>query len=191
MITLEQINSPIQSNAGEFWKYVPNTNQRYLISNQGRLLTTKHKNSNRHAIMKPAKNPKGYLATRILKEGKLKSVTLHRLVASAWIENPQNKTQVNHINFLRSDNRVENLEWCTPAENTQYSYDAGRIKKPICTNFVKGSKIGTSKLNEQQVKEIRAKFKPYQYTRKMLAAEYGVADSTIKDVILRRWKHVQ
>lgn len=191
MITLEEINSPIQSNAGEFWKYVPNTNQRYLISNQGRLLTTKHKNSNRHAIMLPAKNHKGYLATMILIDGKLKSVTLHRLVASAWIENPQKKTQVNHINFVRHDNRLENLEWVTPAENTKYSYDAGRIQKPICTNFVKGSKNGTAKLNEQKVKEIREKFKPYQYTRKMLALEYGVAESTIKDVILRRWKHVE
>lgn len=141
--------------------------------------------------MRPATNKSGYLHTLIVCEGKLKKIVIHRLVAQTWIDNPLNKAQVNHINFIRNDNRVENLEWVTPAENTKYSYDAGRIKKPICTNFVKGSKIGTAKLNEEQVKEIREKFKPYQYTRKMLALEYGVAESTIKDVILRRWKHVE
>lgn len=190
MITLEQLNISIEVFPNEFWKYVVNTNNRYLISNYGRLLTLKYKGSNKPSIMKPATNKKGYLHTLIVCNGKLKPVTIHRLVAETWINNPFKKLQVNHINFIRTDNRVENLEWCTPKENTLHSYRNGRIIMPTNAPAMRGSKNGCSKLNEQQVKEIRMKFKPRIYTREMLAKEYNVKPSTIKDVILRSWKHV-
>jgi hypothetical protein len=189
--TLKSLGIELDSLPNEEWRYVANTNNRYLVSNMGRLLTTGYKNSKICSIMKPAKDANGYYRTMMLLNGKLKTVKLHRVVAEAWIENPLNKLQVNHINFERDDNRVYNLEWATPKENSMHSYVNGRIKKPICTNFVKGSKIGTAKLNEEKVKEIREKFKPRIYTRKMLAAEYGVSPSTIQDVILRGWKHVK
>lgn len=190
MITLEQLNISIEVFPNEFWKYVVNTDNRYLISNYGRLLTLKYKGSNKPSIMKPATNKKGYLHTLIVCNGKLKPVTIHRLVAETWISNPFNKSQVNHINFIRNDNRVENLEWCTPKENTLHSYKNGRIIMPTNAPAMQGSKNGCSKLNEQQVKEIRMKFKPRIYTREMLAKEYNVKPTTIKDVILRSWKHV-
>lgn len=190
MITLNELNIGIESLPNEFWKYIPNTNNRYLISNNGRLLTLKYKGSNNASIMKPAKNKKGYLHTLIVYNGKLKPVTIHRLVATAWLDNPFNKSQVNHINFIRTDNRVENLEWCTPKENTLHSYNHGRIVMPKNAPPMQGSKNGCSKLNEEQVREIRMKFKPRIYTREMLAKEYNVKATTIKDVILRSWKHV-
>lgn len=189
--TLESLGIELDSLPNEQWRYVANTNNRYLVSNMGRLLTTGYRGSKRCTIMKPAKDANGYYRTMMLLNGKLKTIKLHRVVAEAWIENPLNKLQVNHINFERDDNRVSNLEWATPSENALHSYNNGRIKKPICTNFVKGSKVGTAKLNEEQVKEIRQKFKPRIYTREMLAKEYGVSHHTIKDVILRRWKHVK
>lgn len=190
MIILEQLNISIEVFPNEFWKYVVNTDNRYLISNYGRLLTLKYKGSNKPSIMKPATNKKGYLHTLIVCNGKLKPVTIHRLVAETWISNPFNKSQVNHINFIRADNRVENLEWCTPKENTLHSYNNGRIIMPTNAPAMQGSKNGCAKLNEQQVKEIRMKFKPRIYTREMLAQEYNVKPTTIKDVILRSWKHV-
>lgn len=189
--TLKSLGIELDSLPNEEWRYVANTNNRYLVSNMGRLLTTGYRGSKRCTIMKPAKDANGYYRTMMLLNGKLKTVKLHRVVAQAWIENTLNKLQVNHINFERDDNRVSNLEWATPSENALHSYNNGRIKKPICTNFVKGSKVGTAKLNEEQVKEIRQKFKPRIYTREMLAKEYGVSHHTIKDVILRRWKHVK
>lgn len=192
--TLESLGIELDSLPNEQWRYVANTNNRYLVSNMGRLLTTGYRGSKRCSIMKPAKDANGYYRTMMLLNGKLKTIKLHRVVAEAWIENPLNKLQVNHINFERDDNRVSNLEWATPKENSYHSKINGRFLNNGNSDYLplaRGSKNGMSKLNEEQVKEIRQKFKPRIYTREMLAKEYGVSHHTIKDAILRRWKHVQ
>ena len=60
--------------------------------------------------------------TFINKEGEYINESLHRLIAKTFIPNPENKPQVNHINWIRTDNRVENLEWCTCSENIKHSF---------------------------------------------------------------------
>ena len=174
------------------YKEVPNTNGRYFISDSGILKTINWKNTGLEKEFKPSLDHKGYLRTAIIFNGKAKTVKLHRLVAEAFIPNPNNKPEVNHINGIKSDNRVENLEWCTGKENMIHAYNAGLLIIPKCPkeNKARGAKNGQSKLTESQVIEIRAKFKPRIYTREMLANEYGVKASTIKDVILRSWRHV-
>lgn len=192
--TLENLGIELDSLPNEQWRYVAHTNNRYLISNMGRLLTTGYRGSKRCTIMKPAKDAHGYYRTMLLIDGKFKTIKLHRIVAQNWIDNPLNKLQVNHINFDRTDNRVDNLEWATPKENMMHSKINGRFSNNGNAYYLplaRGSKNGMSKLNEEQVKEIRQKFKPRIYTREMLAQEYGVSQHTIKDAILRRWKHVQ
>lgn len=110
---------------------------------------------------------------------------LHRLVAKAFIENPEHKPCVNHIDFNRSNNHVSNLEWVTYRENTEHCKKAGRI---ICKP-VKGSKNGNAVINEETVAYIREVWRPGQ--TKELARKYSLSYAAIRFIVIgRTWKHV-
>ena len=98
------------------WKLIEGFGGTYSVSNYGDV-----KNNRTGKLMKPRKNEKGYLHIGLTKNGKQKCMRVHRLVAQAFIPNPENKPQVNHIDFDRENNCVSNLEWVTNQENTQYS----------------------------------------------------------------------
>lgn len=146
--------------------------------------------------LKPATDKKGYLRVGLMLNNKLCTKKVHRLVALAFISNPLNKATVNHRNGIKSDNRVENLEWCTYKENTQHAINNNLFyfnspKQSINKIIKKGSLNGNALLNELQVIEIRNKYKPRIYTRIMLAIEYNVKESCIKDIVNRNsWKHI-
>ncbi len=99
---------------------------------------------------------------------------IHRLVAEKYIPNPENKPQVNHINGIKHDNRVENLEWVDSKGNRRHAIETGLWGKNI---------LDKRKLNDKQVKEIRIKYIPKKYTYKTLAKEYNVDYKTIWDVV--------
>jgi len=73
-------------------------------------------------------NVKDYRRVPLCENGKPRQTSVHILVAKAFIPNPNNKPYVNHINGIRYDNRVENLEWCTAKENIRHAWDTGLCK---------------------------------------------------------------
>lgn len=99
----------------------------YAITRDGRVWSyPKNVNANRNGIWRSLNlNHKGYLTVTLTKEGKHKTHFVHRLVAIAYIPNPNNLPQVNHVDGVKTNNRYKNLEWSTNRENTIHAYKNG------------------------------------------------------------------
>ena len=117
----------------EEWRQVKGYEGYYEVSNLGRVKRTGNKvKRGNHIltvpirIMKPLDNGKGYLRVKLTMKNKSRRVMLHRIIADAFIPNPESKPNINHINHDRKDNRIENLEWCTQSENVIHAVKAGR-----------------------------------------------------------------
>ena len=114
----------------EIWKDIPHYEGRYLVSNQGRVFSLLRKK-----YMKLKQNQYGYLEVQLQgKTQKRKWEKVHRLVAMAFISNPSGLPQVNHKNEVRTDNRVENLEWCDSKYNSNYGTRNNNISKSMKNN---------------------------------------------------------
>ena len=103
----------------EIWKEIkgyPN----YMVSNCGRVKSLNYKRTGKEKILKPSKNKKGYLIVGLCKNGKRKVFLVHRLVAMAFIPNPNNYQQVNHKDENPQNNFVSNLEYCDVLYNNNY-----------------------------------------------------------------------
>ena len=102
----------------EVWKDIKGYEGLYQVSNFGEVKRVKS-----GLIRKATPNKEGYLNLSLHKEQRRGYFRINRLVAQAFISNPGNKPQVNHINGVKTDNRVENLEWATGSENIKHSFN--------------------------------------------------------------------
>lgn len=115
--------------AGEEWRDVAGYEGLYKVSSLGRVYSVPRLSSNGNTVggyfLKPRKFRNGYNFTALCRDGKSRQFTIHRLVASAFIENPRNCLEVNHIDGNKDNNAASNLEWCTRSENNLHAVKTG------------------------------------------------------------------
>lgn len=115
----------------EYWKPVVEYEGLYMVSNWGRVKSMNYNHSGKERILKPGTNDRGYLYVELWKNNKRKRYRIHRLVAQAFIPNPDNLPMINHKDECKTNNIVSNLEWCDAQYNNTYGTRIEKCSKPI------------------------------------------------------------
>lgn len=165
----------------EEWRTVVNVTNDYQVSNLGRIKSMNFNHTKKPRIMKQRKDKDGYLLVTLFNNCPT-SMKVHRLVAMAFISNPENKPQVNHIDGNKLNNCLKNLEWNTSKENVNHAVNNG-------LKIIHGEFNPKSVLKEKEVLEIRAIGKKISNAK--LSKTYGVCTTTISAIKLNKtWKHI-
>lgn len=174
----------------EKWKYIDGYGKDYEVSNFGRVRSWKGNGMVKSRpleprLLKPNTNRDGYPYITLSKNKIPKSLTVHRIVAKAFVPNTDNKPCVNHIDGDKENNIADNLEWVTYSENSKHAYNAG------LSNIIKGEKHVGAKLTRENVLDIRAVHNHGWFTQKEISEAYGVSQSKISHIVNRRsWRHI-
>lgn len=173
--TLDDALLAVTSLPGERWKPIEGYESLYEVSDYGRIRRSPDGKLRPGAEIAPVPSGSGYLTCNLYKQGRMKGHKIHRLVAAAFI-GPSAGLHVNHKNFVKTDNRLINLEYVTVAENNAHAIAGGR---------------SASKLTRSQVKEMRRAYASGKVTQRQLAARYGVHPQTVSSAIRgASWGHV-
>lgn len=164
----------------EIWKPIKNY-KNYLVSNLGNI---KRLYTYTELILIPQLSKWGYLRVQLSNNHKYRKFTVHRLVLETF--KPMiKKLQVNHINGIKTDNRLCNLEWVTPSQNVIHAFK-NKLREPL-----RGERCSWSKLKEQDIKSIRFAFKSGIWNMRQLAELYKINKTTIFEIIHKKiWRHV-
>lgn len=161
----------------EIWKKVPNFND-YEVSDLGRVKSLKF---NKQKILKPIKMG-NYKGVCLSKNSKVNKFYVHRLVMLVFVG--KSKLEVNHINTKTDDNRLKNLEYCTPKQNMLHANKMGKVDK--------GEKCNLSKLKEIEAIEIINYLKTKEFTCNQIAIMYNISVGTIYCINKgKTWKHLK
>jgi hypothetical protein len=156
--------------------------KRYYINELGALFSCS--NGKKYELKQSLRN--GYPCVSFWINGKVKTQYVHRLVAQTFIPNPNNKRVVNHINGIKTDNKVLNLEWCTYSENMQHAFDTGLNVSSKCKRNI-GEYNAMSKIKSADVVLIINDTR----SQSAIAKDYGVSQTIISKIKLRKyWKHI-
>lgn len=160
------------------WKKISKYGGLYEVSDRGEV----RRALKRKLVLREGGN--GYYIVALYENNKRTEEIVHRLVAKAFIPNPEKKRTINHKNGIKTDNRVENLEWATYGENMRHAFEAGIMEKSY------GSKHWKAKLTETDVRRIRMAL-ACGIKRNELVNMFDVSKLTV-DKIARgdSWKHV-
>ena len=188
-------NTEIQNLDGEIWKDIPDYEGYYQVSNFSRVKSlNRYINLNniikkiKERILKQFvyKSKNSYTSVIFSKNGIHKRYSVHRLVAFAFIENFKNKPHINHKNSVKYDNRVENLEWCTPLENMKHAYDNNLV------NIPRGENRPNAKLTNKKVVEIRKLYATGVFFEKDIAKMFNCSRYAINSILnYKTWNHVK
>ena len=128
------------------------------------------------------KHRTGYMVIRLVKDAIRKTHSVHRLLAIEFLRNPDNKSQINHKNGIKDDNRIENLEWCNNSDNQKHANRTG-LRKPV-----RGEKHWKCKLKEKEAIEI---FREKTLNTKQLCEKFNIDRSTVYGIKNKYiWKHI-
>ena len=155
----------------EIWKDI-NGFSGYQVSSCGRVWSIK-----RNKMLKPALKSNGYLQVCLYKDGIRNYIGVHRLVAENFIDNPDNLPQVNHIDEDKTNNHVENLEWCSPVYNNTYGTRLARCKETINKNNKLGVGVLVYDLNHNIIGEYKS--------LGAAARELNIPSATLRQASLR------
>jgi|SaaInlV_100m_DNA_6_1039743.scaffolds.fasta_scaffold32852_2 hypothetical protein len=139
----------------------------YFVDNQGNVYS--NRKFTKLTLIKQHKDAYGYLRVKLLGQTK----KTHRLVATAFVPNPEDKPTVNHINGVKTDNRADNLEWCSYSENKQHAYDAG-----ITVGYTGIKDKGNNKYYKEWKKQLNS-----GCSMREIGQNYGVSHRTVGNVI--------
>lgn len=149
----------------EEWRDIEGYEGLYQISSEGRVKSLKRIARNNHTVDSKIRKPKidkdGYCCVSLWIDGVSKEYFIHRLVAQAFVSNPENKPCIDHINTDRTDNRVENLRWCTHKENTnnpisreKFLHNRYKVEGERRISIYKPTKEAVAKMAEKHKKPV-------------------------------------
>lgn len=158
----------------EIWKPIAGYEDRYEVSNLGNIASLKFARGSERKLLKQSVNTWGYSQVTLSKDKKKTNKTVHRLVAEAFIDNPNNLPQINHIDENKCNNRWDNLEWCDSEHNVNYGSRLSRVsntlKKPVIATLSDGTE-------------------EYYESLKDAAEALGLSHSSISASIYKRNRH--